>query len=59
VQAHRPRPVERGDRRRARRLGDHGEDARRAVADEARPARPRAGRRAGVRVGRGAARRRL
>src|SRR5206468_6655287 len=44
------------DSRGARGLRDDGQDPRRARADEARPARPRAGGRARVRVGRRGAR---
>ncbi len=47
----RARPVQRRDRRRARRLRDHGQDARGPAADEARPTRPRPGGRPRLRVG--------
>ena len=50
LQAHRARALERRDREGAVRQRDDGEDARRARADEARPARPGAGGRARVRV---------
>ena len=51
LRADRPRPVQRGDRRRADRERDDGQDPRRARADEAAPARPRAGRGARLRDG--------
>ena len=54
--ADRPRPLERRDREGALRLGDDGQDARRAHPDEARPPRPRPGRRPGLRSGRRATR---
>ena len=48
--ADRARALERGDRRVARRRRDHGQDPRRARADEARAPRPRPGGRARLRV---------
>ena len=51
LQAGRPRPLQRRDRRRADRQRDDGQDPCRAAADEARPARPCAGRRARLRGG--------
>ena len=49
LDARRARPVERRDREGALRQRDDGQDPRRAHADEARPARPRAGGRVRVR----------
>ena len=51
AEADRPRALQRRDRRGACRLAHHGQDPRRAGAVEARPARPRPGRRRGLRIG--------
>ena len=51
VPLRRARPVQRRDRRRAHRLRDDGQDARRPDADEARATRPRPGGRPRLRVG--------
>src|SRR5207247_3515351 len=50
AEADRARPLERGDRKRALRQRDNGEDTCRTRTDEARRARPRSGRRARVRI---------
>jgi hypothetical protein len=51
--AHRPRPVEYRDRRRAGHRGEHRQDPRQPGADQAGPARPGPGRGPGLRDGTG------